>query len=698
MNMKTLLLVLASLFVASAAWAVPSQLAHQGRLLDTEGVALAGEHALTFALFDAETEGNEVWSETITVNIVGGFYSVVLGADEETNPLDDLVLSNPPLWLELTVDDGAPLLPRHELLSVPYAVLAGTATNVEGGYVDASEIAVDGTTVIDASGNWVGPTPAVDWSDLSGVPAGLGDGVDADTLGGLSCSDGGVATFDLGTGLWGCGTDAVLGSSDVLGFVDGAVLDLGIGSTVNGVTIATTADLDWSMLSSVPLGFLDGDDADSLAALSCADGGVAKFNLGTGLWGCGTDSVLGSGEVLGFVNGATVDVGAGSSMGGSALATVSDLTWGSMGGIPTGFADGFDADTLAALGLTCADGDRPGWDVGLSDWVCAPEGVALDRLDTSAAASGQVMTFNGSSVEWEDPATTTNPPCTLSVLDETLSIAAVVCGPTPVALRTWMHFAQVSLGYSHSCGIDSGGSVRCWGQDTWGQSTPPTGTFTQVSTGSLHNCGISSSGTVQCWGYDVYGQSTPPAGTFTQVSAGGNHTCGINSAGAVQCWGSDAQVQSTPPAGTFTQVSAGGNHTCGINISGSVQCWGYDAQGQATPPAGTFTQVSAGGLHTCGIDSSGSIQCWGANTYNQSTPPQGTFTQVSAGSNSDHNCGIDSSGSVQCWGQAAAGQLRAPAGTFTQVSANFQHTCAVLSGLEVVTCWGADEYGQSSPP
>ena len=71
--------------------------------------------------------------------MVGGFYSVVVGADEDDNPLDDLV---PPLWLELRVDDGAPLEPRHKLLSVPYAVLAGTAENVEGGFVERGELPV----------------------------------------------------------------------------------------------------------------------------------------------------------------------------------------------------------------------------------------------------------------------------------------------------------------------------------------------------------------------------------------------------------------------------------------------------------------------------------------------------------------------------------------------------------------------------
>ena len=699
MTLKTLLLAsLASLFVASAAWAVPSQLAHQGRLLDTEGVALAGEHALTFALFDAETEGNEVWSETITVNIVGGFYSVVLGADEGANPLDDMVLSNPPLWLELSVDDGEPLLPRHELLSVPYAVLAGTATNVEGGYVDASEVAVDGTTVIDASGNWVGPTPAVDWTDLSGVPSGLLDGQDADTLAALSCADEGIARYDLGSGLWVCGADAVLTPSDVLGFVDGATLAVGAGSTMNGSTLATLADLTWSSLTGVPLDLADGD-ADTLAGLSCANGDVAKFNLGTGLWDCGTDLVLSSTEVLGFVDGTTLDFGVGSTVNGVTIATVADLDWSVLTSVPVGFLDGDDADTLAVLGPTCAEGDRAAWDSTLTAWVCAPEEVGLERLDTSAAAGGQVLTFDGTSVGWEDPTTTTNPPCTLTAINETAGGALLDCGGAPLRLHVRAEFMQLSRGASHSCGITSGGITICWGSSTNGQTTPPpNATFTQLSVGASHTCGVESSGAVQCWGADNYGESSPPAGSFTQVDAGNLHTCGVDSAGAVQCWGYDYYGESTPPSGTFSQVSAGQNHTCGVDGTGSIQCWGYDNYGQSSPPAGSFTQVTAGASHTCAINAGGSIECWGVDDgsiidYGQVTsPPGGAFTQVSAGEY--HNCGIDSTGSAQCWGQNNFGQSSPLAGTFTQVSAGDQETCGILQTIGTVTCWGR---GSSTP-
>ena len=125
--------------------------------------------------------------------------------------------------------------------------------------------------------------------------------------------------------------------------------------------------------------------------------------------------------------------------------------------------------------------------------------------------------------------------------------------------------------------------------------------ITEISKGYFHTCGIIrsndsfESGSVKCWGDwgdDKYGQSTPPGGTFAQISAGWRHTCGLRvpredrvwtrgSAewGSVECWGDDKYGQSTPPGGTFTQISAGWRHTCGLRLLsgeewGSVECWG----------------------------------------------------------------------------------------------------------------------------
>ncbi|HRX70565.1 MAG TPA: DUF4214 domain-containing protein [Candidatus Competibacteraceae bacterium] len=113
---------------------------------------------------------------------------------------------------------------------------------------------------------------------------------------------------------------------------------------------------------------------------------------------------------------------------------------------------------------------------------------------------------------------------------------------------------------------------------------PSTSTFTQVSAGGSHTCGVRTNDTVTCWGDNDYGQATPPDGTFTQVSAGSFHTCGVQTDGTVACWGANGDGQAMRPAGTFTQVSAGQNHTCGVQSDGFVVCWGSDEDGESTPP------------------------------------------------------------------------------------------------------------------
>jgi alpha-tubulin suppressor-like RCC1 family protein len=70
-----------------------------------------------------------------------------------------------------------------------------------------------------------------------------------------------------------------------------------------------------------------------------------------------------------------------------------------------------------------------------------------------------------------------------------------------------------------------------------------------VDAGIVHACGLNTDGTLACWGDNSRGQATPPAGPFAAVSAGGIHTCGMKTDGTVACWGSNSGGQATPPAG-----------------------------------------------------------------------------------------------------------------------------------------------------
>ena len=267
--------------------------------------------------------------------------------------------------------------------------------------------------------------------------------------------------------------------------------------------------------------------------------------------------------------------------------------------------------------------------------------------------------------------------------------ATIAPTPAPVAA-----FGSVSTRGRHTCGVKTSGSVDCWGDDRFGQATPPGGSFSSVSAGAWHTCGVKTSGSVDCWGSNNEGQAAPPGGSFSSVSSGGWHTCGVKADGSVDCWGNDDYDQAAPPGGSFSSVSASFYHNCGVKTDGSVACWGADSSGRAAPPRGSFSSVSAGGSHTCGVRTDGSVACWGADSSGQATPPGGSFSSVSAGNG--HTCGVKTGGSVACWGMDEYGEATPPGGSFSSVSAGGGHTCGVKTDGSVA-CWGSEDNPQATP-
>ena len=143
----------------------------------------------------------------------------------------------------------------------------------------------------------------------------------------------------------------------------------------------------------------------------------------------------------------------------------------------------------------------------------------------------------------------------------------------------------------------------------------PTGGFSAFSNGANHACGIRRDGAVSCWGSNSDGQASPPSGSdFTAISAGDTHTCALRSGGAIACWGSNVSGQSGAPFGSgYTAVSSGANHACALHQNGFVNCWGSNSNGQSTPPArNDFISVSAGDANTCAMRQDGMVVCWGS--------------------------------------------------------------------------------------
>mgnify|MGYP001357193974 CR=1 FL=1 len=415
--MKRTLLALTLLAAPAAALAVPAQLTTQGRVLDADAAPVDDTVAVTFRLMDSESGGTTLWEETQSVAFTNGFYSVMLGTDEEANPLEDSVLDQWPLYLEVQLDGEGPMFPRMSVGSVPYARQAGIAEELAAGAdIDAGSLTVNGTEVVTADGAWTGATPDVDWSDLTGIPGDFADEDDADTLAGLVCSDGQWAVWDDDSAAWGCDgfSDTTLLDADVVVAVGTDVVDLYAGSTMDGYTLLTEdSELAWANLTGIPSGLDDGDD-DTLGGLSCAGSQVAAWDAGTLSWACATDDTLSYSEVAMAVEAAsTLSLPAATDVGGSPVITTSDtVDWSQLTAVPTGLADG-DDDTLAAT--SCADGEVMVYSTTSGSWGCgtdtdttltvpqvqaAVESIVGIALAAGAMVDGDAVLTETSVVDW----------------------------------------------------------------------------------------------------------------------------------------------------------------------------------------------------------------------------------------------------------------------------------------------------------
>jgi hypothetical protein len=175
------------LWAAAASGAIPRTLNYQGRLTNSStGAPLQGAHEMTFRIYELESGGTAVWTETEAAEVDSvGVVSLILGAD---TPID-LVFDHP-MWLEVEVD-GEVLLPRREITSVPYAFCAdGAARALDADMLDglsADAFADSGHAhddryytkpELNSPGNINDAGNPVDWTELKNVPAGFADGTD----------------------------------------------------------------------------------------------------------------------------------------------------------------------------------------------------------------------------------------------------------------------------------------------------------------------------------------------------------------------------------------------------------------------------------------------------------------------------------------------------------------------------------------
>ena len=113
-----------------------------------------------------------------------------------------------------------------------------------------------------------------------------------------------------------------------------------------------------------------------------------------------------------------------------------------------------------------------------------------------------------------------------------------------------------------------------------------TGSFVAVSAGGANTCAINSAGLLVCWGDSSYGLTTPPGGQFAEVACGSQNICAIAIDGTATCWGTTGPNSANgSPAGLFADVAVGNGFACGTSQShGALGCWGVDNYGQSSPP------------------------------------------------------------------------------------------------------------------
>ncbi len=255
-------------------------------------------------------------------------------------------------------------------------------------------------------------------------------------------------------------------------------------------------------------------------------------------------------------------------------------------------------------------------------------------------------------------------------------------------------------------------SLIAWGNNTYGQTTVPTGNnFVAIAANYYHNLALRSDGSVVAWGItdgssdNDHGQVTgaPSAGDFVAVSAGFRHSLALRSDGSLLAWGSNEnrQVIDTPTGNDFVAISAGGRHSLALKSDGSLVAWGFNDDGQVsgTPTGNDFIAIAAGGYHNLALKSDGSLVAWGRTDQGQCNVPAPNTGFVAIAAGYAHSLALKSDGSVVAWGLDDNNQVSGkPAGIgFKTVAAGFYYSLALKSDGSLVA-WGQNDHDQIGVP
>lgn len=122
LSVLALLSAASFLFISgSVCAAVPQLISYQGRLTDNGGLPVAGPVNLTLRLYSVAAAGAAHFTETQNdVAVSAGVFTVLIGANT-VGGLPEAALAHPEVWLGVSVNGGAEMVPRTRIVTAPYA-------------------------------------------------------------------------------------------------------------------------------------------------------------------------------------------------------------------------------------------------------------------------------------------------------------------------------------------------------------------------------------------------------------------------------------------------------------------------------------------------------------------------------------------------------------------------------------------------
>jgi hypothetical protein len=193
---------------------VPQLINYQGLLVDGDGARISGTYSVLFGIYDSDTGGEPLWSETQDVVVTDGLFHVLLGA---VTLIPHSVLDGGDRYLSVKVDSDPEMTPRRRVVSVAYSYHSNEADSLDGYGASDFLRSLDGVTPDD------GNVELVEGANITIEPDA---GSNRITITALAGSGGDITAVDAGNGLTG-GAEA-----------GDAALDVGAGT---GITVSADA-------------------------------------------------------------------------------------------------------------------------------------------------------------------------------------------------------------------------------------------------------------------------------------------------------------------------------------------------------------------------------------------------------------------------------------------------------------------------